>query len=491
MRPGTETGGSPRGALSTQRRRATIVSPKRRRRASFSIRSPLLAPTLPDPSRAGEGFLLYRASKFVRSNPQSAVPETTDILPLTEVFSPGTQEELAAVVRRAYESRTPIYPLGGGTSLDFGLAPKAPGWGLSLARINRVVDYPARDMTITVEAGITMSALAETLAGEGQRLPIDAPHAFRATLGGVVATNTSGPRRYGGGTVRDYVIGISAVDGRGVPFKGGGRVVKNVAGYDFCKLLTGSLGTLAVITQVTLKLKPLAEAAAFVACDVPDLDRAETLLAALVTSQTTPTAIELLSGPAWNDDAALGPAPPRTAARLAVGLEGTRPEVDWMIEQLAREWYELGVAKCHVISVKEEVDSLWRRLTEFAVDGEPPMPKAPLVLKASLLPSKVCDFCRRLREMDPGCSIQSHAGNGIVLARLAEFAPADSGRVLIVGLQPAAAACGGNVIVLSCAAAAELTRQAIWGGAGADAAVMQAVKQQFDPRGILNPGRLL
>ena len=99
------------------------------------------------------------------------------------------------------------------------------------------------------------------------------PQPDAATLGGVVATDCSGPRRYGCGTMRDYVIGISAVDGRGVPFKGGGRVVKNVAGYDFCKLLTGSLGTLGVITQVTLKIKPLPESSALLVCDVRDLRR--------------------------------------------------------------------------------------------------------------------------------------------------------------------------------------------------------------------------
>lgn len=409
----------------------------------------------------------------------------TENLPLTETFEPADQAELAEVMRRAYASRTPIYPLGGGTSLDFGLAPKSPGWGLSLARLNRIVDYPARDMTITVEAGITMSALAEVLAGEGQRLPIDAPHALRASLGGVVATNTSGPRRYGCGTVRDYVIGISAVDGRGMPFKGGGRVVKNVAGYDFCKLLTGSLGTLAVITQITLKLKPVAEAEAFVACDVPSWDRAEALLAALVDSQTTPAAIELLGGAAWAEDAGLGPAAPRSVARLAVGLEGTRPEVGWMVEQLTREWRILGVTNPHIVTVKEQVDELWQRLTEFPASG------GPLVLKASVLPSKVGEFCRRVLEIDPGASIQSHAGNGIVLARLAEFTPADSRRVLIAGLQPSAAACGGTAIVLSCANAAEMTRQSIWGGAGADTAMMRSVKQQFDPLDLLNPGRFV
>src|SRR6185369_14097741 len=118
--------------------------------------------------------------------------------------------------------------------------------------------------------GITMQALAELLAKERQRLPIDVPQAEQATIGGVIATNWNGPRRFGEGTVRDYVIGISAVDGRGQPFKGGGRVVKNVAGYDFCKLLTGSLGTLGIITQLSLKVKPRTECTAAIQCDCAD-----------------------------------------------------------------------------------------------------------------------------------------------------------------------------------------------------------------------------
>src|SRR5688572_14394502 len=208
--------------------------------------------------------------------------DSAAILPIKSTLTPAGQYDLAAAVRAAFETGTPVYPIGGGTSLDFGLPGKGEGTGLSLAGMNRVVDYPARDMTVTVEAGVTMKSLAELLATERQRLPVDVPQAERATIGGVVATNWNGPRRYGEGSLRDFVIGISAVDGRGLPFKGGGRVVKNVAGYDFCKLLTGSLGTLGVITQVTLRLKPIPEQSALMACSLPDVPSAERLLAALV-----------------------------------------------------------------------------------------------------------------------------------------------------------------------------------------------------------------
>src|SRR5437588_1408519 len=221
-------------------------------------------------------------------------------LPVKKTLEPATQEELHRSLCEAYETVTPLYPIGGGTSFDYGLPAKASGNALSLQKLNRVIDYPARDMTVTVEAGVTMKALADLLATERQRLPIDVPQAQRATIGGVIVTNWNGPRRYGEGTVRDYVIGIGAVDGRGQPFKGGGRVVKNVAGYDFCKLLTGSLGTLGVITQVTFKVRPVTEQFNLMACAVETSGKAEKLLAALVTSATTPVAVELLAGPAWD-----------------------------------------------------------------------------------------------------------------------------------------------------------------------------------------------
>jgi len=190
--------------------------------------------------------------------------------------------ELTELIRRAGRESTPLYPVGGGTSLNFGLPPKQPGWQVELTGLSQIVDYPAADMTITVGAGIRISELQTVLRQQQQQLPLDVPQADQATLGGVLATNFSGPRRLGYGTARDYVIGIRAVDGRGTPFAGGGRVVKNVAGYDFCKLLIGSLGTLGVITEVTLKLKPLAaHMGAMVAAprDAAQLERVLTRLA--------------------------------------------------------------------------------------------------------------------------------------------------------------------------------------------------------------------
>lgn len=399
---------------------------------------------------------------------------------LSQRVVPETAEALAEVVRAAAADGTPVYPLGGETALDYGLPAKAPGIGLSLAALNRVVDYPARDMTITVEAGITMAELARTLAADGQRLPLDAPLADRATLGGVIATNHSGPLRFGHGTIRDYVIGIAAVDGRGRTFHGGGRVVKNVAGYDFCKLLVGSLGTLGAITQAMLKVKPLAPASAVVVCDVADWAAAETLLAALVHSAATPAFVELAAGSAWQGAAAAT----RGVARLLVGVEGTAVEVRWMRDTLERELRALGAEP----QTLGDADAATAReqLTMFpARDG------APLVLKAAVRPSCATRFAALVREIDANASLQAHAGNGIVIARFAEFAAGDVSRQLVGRLQPAAAALGGNVAVLSCSASIDLTRQARWGSTGAAGDLMRSVKHQFDPADILNRGRFV
>jgi glycolate oxidase FAD binding subunit len=327
--------------------------------------------------------------------------------------------------------------------------------------------------------------LQKLLATERQRLPVDAPQSEQATLGGIIATNTSGPRRYGNGTLRDYVIGISAVDGHGTAFKAGGRVVKNVAGYDFCKLMTGSLGTLAVITQVTLKVKPVPERSAFVVTPFRDLDHAESLLNTLAQSQTAPAAIEMLVGPAWKSDPALGDLLPGQRGFLAVGLEGTDPEVRWMITTLIEELSSIEPASPREVASRETA-SVWHRLADF-----PAAEDTPLTLKVCVPPSQVIAMIGLIVATDPNCSLQAHAGNGVIVARFTEFSSAAYSKVLIGGLQPAAQQRGGSVTVLRTANPAELTHQAAWGTLGDSAMLMEAVKHQFDPHGLFNLGRFV
>jgi len=392
-------------------------------------------------------------------------------------------------VRRAWETGTPLYPMGGGTHLACGAGPGTPGIGLSLAGLARVVDYPARDLTITVEAGVTIAALAERLAAEGQRLPVDAPFPSRATVGGAVATNAAGPRQFRWASIRDYVIGIRAVDGTGTPFGGGGRVVKNAAGYDLCRLLTGSHGTLAVIVQVTLTVKPMPETSAFVACDLADFDAAEDLLARLIQTRTLPAAVELLAGPAWQQDPALGPMAAPGGVRLAVGVEGSLAEVEWMIAQLQEEWRQAGVLAPITVAGRR-ADPLWDRLTHFPLAEPAGNGHGALVVRIHVLPDAVAPTLRHLRELDPNSSVQAHAGNGVIVARLSAEG-SQAAAMVDQRLRPKVQSAGGHVVVLNRPQGVELGREAIFGPSPPGWTVMQSIKNRFDPKGILNRDRFL
>src|SRR5205807_8701263 len=198
---------------------------------------------------------------------------------------------------------------------------------------------------------------------ENQRRPVDVPAPGRATLGGALAANASGPRRYGFGTLRDYVIGISTVNDEGHEVKAGGRVVKNVAGYDLCKLHIGSLGTLGVITKVTLKLKPRPQAQALVAvaCRQEALER---LLDQVHRSRTRPVCIEALNQPfAAALNQRLANALPDCPWVLIAGYEDNMEAVHWQVEQLLEE---LAAAQCYKMT-DETAAGVWKEMTERRV----------------------------------------------------------------------------------------------------------------------------
>jgi glycolate oxidase FAD binding subunit len=434
----------------------------------------------------------------------------TELLPETEAISPADQAGVAEAVRAAHDAQRAVYPLGGRTALDYGIAPTRPGIGLDLSGLNRIVDYTPRDMTIVVEAGVRMADLASALAAEGQQLPIDVPRAREATIGGVVATNWNGPRRYGYGTIRDYVIGIHAVDGRGVAFKGGGRVVKNVAGYDFCKLLTGSLGTLAVITQLALKLKPLPEQSATIvgACD--GVATLETILGRLSQLEAIPVAIDVLAGRAWGQHIELRAGPSSAAVEIdlsagveddparrkphclmvAVRVEGSEEEVDWLVKQVQSAIASGGGRAAHRLGV-EEAGALWCRQVEFSDRGVGEVGDAsPLVLKFAVPPSAVPAIVDQLLIFDAECAIHAHAGNGIVFVRFTHFSQADLTTMLVGKLRPAAMQLGGTVVVVS-STMEGLTPHMIWGGRNETDILLERIKRKFDPSNILNPGRFV
>lgn len=404
---------------------------------------------------------------------------------LTEEFVPTTQAELARfVAENATGAKRCMVPVGGRTALNYGYPVSEEAILVSTARLNRMVDYPARDMTVTVEAGMRMDELAKALQAENQQLPIDVAQSHRATLGGVVATNTSGPRRYGYGTMRDYVIGISAVDAQGRAFKAGGRVVKNVAGYDLCKMLVGSLGTLGMITQVTLKLRPVPETSAVFWATFANFDMIDAVLGRLLTTATRPVALEVLDAQAAVYVASeTRLQTPLGAPVLAVGVEGSRRETEWQIAALQEELAPFGPSDCAVVE-DDAVAGLWQTLAEFQTSAD-----APLTFHANMLPSQTMEFLKRATDL--GVTVQAHAGSGVVVGHLAdETVTVEQAGNILAPLRHLTRGGRGNLTITHCDPAWK-RQLPVFGDSEPSWPLMRALKRQLDPEGLWNPDRFI
>ena len=404
------------------------------------------------------------------------------------IRTPTTVAELGECVRDARRRGQAVYPFGGGTRLSLGNSPTREGIALDTLALNQVIDYPARDLTITARAGIRVRDLQAILAKENQRLAVEVPDDDLATLGGALAVNSSGPRRFGCGTLRDYLIGVSFVNDEGNEIKSGGRVVKNVAGYDMCKLLVGSLGTLGIITQATLKLRPLPEANAMVMVHT-NLERVDALLNLVHETQTRPCSIDLVNS---NAMCKLEPNHyPDQSWLLLVGFEDNEQAVAWQLKKLNEELHH------HQFEVSETIsgpacDNYWKLL----VDSEDPqngtyrLPDELFRLRTSLPAQSVGELIRLASRSFESWEILSHAGNGIVQFQ-SDIA---SGKDVILKatreLQKKVVELGGHAIVERCPWEWKADLD-VWGPPRNDYWLMHRIKESLDPDNVFNPGRFV
>jgi glycolate oxidase FAD binding subunit len=408
-------------------------------------------------------------------DPDSSAGPLGDGRLATAVERPTSLNELRDCVRRRVAEGLAIYPQGGRTALDYGGIPRRPGAAVDLNGLNRVIDYPAADMTITVEAGITLAALARVLDTEGQRLCIDAPQPDRATIGGVFATNSTGPRRFGWGRPRDQIIGVGFVTADANVIKGGGRVVKNVAGYDFPRLLTGSMGTLGIISNVTLRVRPRPEAIAVVQVTADDLRVVAQDLERLNTSSTRPVAIELLNRPASN---LVSRGIASEAWSLEIAYEGNEEEVSWQVERLRAEL----ASQVGLVRKADNASAVVASLRELASDSETAVQVVANV-RASTVPSLAA-------AVDPGrWGLLAHAGNGVVRLFSLDH---DLGAIEadVHRLRALAEADGGNLIIARCPPERKESLK-VWGNPRPDWGWNERVKAALDPDGVMNPGRFV
>ncbi len=397
---------------------------------------------------------------------------------ILEQVAPASIVETAQVVAEAARGRRSVYVRGAGTHYEYGCPPGRDGYLLVTGTMQDVVDYSYRDLTITVRCGVRLERLAEILAQQSQFLPIDFIFGGESTIGGAVAWSPPGPRSYRWGTLRDYVLGVRAVDGTGRSFFAGGKVVKNAAGYNLTRLLTGSWGTLALIMELTLMVRPLPERLRMLSWTVAKRDDLERLLDCLAASRSEPSAIEVLGGPQWGRDQFLRVGDDSCGFRVVTVHEGSAGEVDALGDELRRELSDAG------LKLGDELPAdCCASLSQFLAD----VPPSQFVYELAVRPSRVPAALEQLRSLRPRASFLSHAGLGKIFVFADE--DADVTPEVVVRLRDATASLGGRVTVLRYPWDQSWNRSVIWGPNGPASRYMQGLKDQFDPHHVLNPGR--
>ena len=389
------------------------------------------------------------------------------------LLRPTTAEDVRQIVQDAAARREAIYPVGGGLALDELLPKPRPGIDLSLTGLDRIVEFSPRDLTITVEAGMTLANLARTVDEAGLLFPFASRFDERSTIGGLIATAWNGPRRTGWGNLRDYVIGVRAIDGRGVAFKSGGKVVKNVAGYDLVKLLVGSRGTLGIVTEVTLRLKPRPEAQ-WGAVLIPTAGQSLAQVCADFQHPKIPySQFEVPFGIAPNDES--------RSRRLEVFLdwEGPVEEIEVAkaeIETLMRSGrYRVDFDRDHAFAHDLALDQLTADF-QVLIQGPPATTLRAIVDSAPSFP----DASGGVGFLSP------RAGK----ARLFFPDVVDTKSTLIaVAALRERIGDDGYVTVLRDRKRFAPTRELRFGRTSSPQFLMEKVKAAMDPQGILNPGR--
>ncbi|NOT57318.1 MAG: FAD-binding oxidoreductase [Deltaproteobacteria bacterium] len=392
-----------------------------------------------------------------------------------EIVFPESTEQAAGMLHVAAEHQRAVSPVGTGAFLHIGGLPRRYDLALCLQRMNRVLDYQPTDMTIAVEAGISLARLQQVLGEQNQWLPIDPPWPERVTVGGLIAMNLSGPSRFSQGTIRDFLIGIKVIRADGTVIKSGGRVVKNVAGYDLAKLYCGSFGTLGVIAEAIFKIRPRPEARTVVALGFPTAEQAMAVVLRVLGTELQPTLIELTNC----DVGELGAK--RSPYQLYIGFAGSVEEIAYQHNRLQ----EIAGAS------GEQQSALPDAIRDFPVSGD-----AALRCKVSLLPSQITPFCQAVEEESPvrGLSVEmvAHAGNGILYCRLPQRDNPSREKLLsfVDWLRILAKKLGGTVVIEAIDPTLK-DRVDVWGHVGSSFPLMKRLKETLDPQGMINPGRFV
>jgi glycolate oxidase FAD binding subunit len=400
---------------------------------------------------------------------EKAADYAVDGLVPSAVVRPADENEVAAIIRIANENRLAVIPWGGGTSMQTGNIPSRYDVAVVLNRMAEVTAHEPADLTATCQAGITVSGLEGVLGKAGQIAPFDPYVGPAATIGGALATDTAGASRHDFGRPRDFTIGLRAVTGDGLIVKAGGKVVKNVAGYDMCKLFVGSRGTLGVIVEATFKLMPKPEHHHRL-CWLPSIDDACRLASEIYRRGVSSTLVVANPSAAR----ATGHAGPGSAA-LYTGISFPKgPALDRASAEYLSAIDGAGVEKPKA----KHPEALCTALVA--------MPE-PLQMGVSLIPSAIPSFAAGVEKFAPGARLCAQPVTGEVKIGLPHL---DEGLTPIPQIREIATRIGGSLVVESCPPKRKREMD-VFGESPLSFPLMRAVKQQFDPNNVLSPGRFV
>lgn len=427
----------------------------------------------------GEALREIAGRSATRDDPAALAAAAVDGTTPRWVVRPATVEGVGRVLALAHDAGLAVAPRGRGTTLTVGAPPSRLDVVLDLGGLDGVLDYRPDDLTVSVQAGVTAGTLNDAvLESRRQRLPIDPVGWHHRSLGGITATNASGPLRARYGTMRDLLLGVRFVQADGVVTWGGAQVVKSVTGYDVPKLMVGSLGTLGVLVELTLRLHPAPEFEQTWVAGFSSPERAQRFVAGVTDSTLEPNRVELLNGAALR---ACGMTPAGAGVAVSVGsVDAAVRAQGSVIADLARD---AGGAAAPA------PDDFWRRYDTALVPGE-----REVVLHVSSPASRLADTWttieRSIRALDAVAVVTGCAVLGTFRLVVTGAEPGPAAR-LVEELRGFVAPLGGSVVV---AAGPRALREHIdpWGPVEPGAlALMRALKDEFDPTRVLNPGRFV
>lgn len=405
---------------------------------------------------------------------QRAFRATNGDRPLDCIVYPDTQEALMATMACAYRDRLRVLPWGRGSKLTWGGLADRLQVGISTARLNRLVEHAVGDLTVTAEAGASFADVQATLHQQRQQLGLDPLYPNQSTLGGLIATADTGALRQRYGGVRDMLIGISFVRADGQLAHAGGRVVKNVAGYDLMKLFTGSYGTLGILSQVTFRVYPLPEASQTIVLTGVREALAQ-IIRHLVSAALTPSALELI--------------PPQTAIALSLGkqlslvvrFQSIAVSVERQTEQLLQAAQAVGLTTT-AVAMQDEAQ-LWDGLRSQLESSH----ESSILCKLGVLPASAAAVLDSISTRLPLVQGTLHGGSGLGMVR---FSSEGVRSQTLLDLRKLCQSHGGFLTVLEAPVALKQQFD-VWGYTGNALHLMTALKTQFDPEGLLSSHRFV